>query len=244
LIGWLEANWIAPDGVKAIATYRGEGVSRGTYASLNLGDHVGDSADDVLENRRRLRSEVDLPAEPHWLRQVHGIDVCDADGTTSGAADASISRQRGRVLAILTADCLPVLLTSDMGDVIGAAHAGWRGLSAGVIERTVEAMGIPAERLLAWFGPAIGPRHFEVGVEVREAFLAADPTMERAFQANERGRFLADLFALARSRLERIGVRQIFGGEYCTYADPDRFFSHRRDGVTGRQAALIWLENR
>jgi hypothetical protein len=244
LIGWLEADWPVPPGVSVISTYRTEGVSAGIYTSLNLGDHVGDSAADVLENRRRLVAAARLPAEPLWLKQVHGVEVRDADRPMPGPADASVSRERGRVLAILTADCLPIMLSSDTGEVVGAVHAGWRGLSAGVIERTIDAMGLPGGRLKAWLGPAIGPQHFEVGAEVREAFLAADPEASTAFRLNERGRFMADLYALAKGRLRRAGVHRIFGGGLCTYAEPQRFFSHRRDGTTGRQATLIWRANR
>lgn len=244
MIEWLEADWPAPEGVRAISTYRTGGVSGGTYASLNLGDHVGDSAPDVLMNRRSLRTAALLPAEPRWLQQVHGINVQDADAPSGGPADASISRKRGMVLAILTADCLPVLLTSDKGDMIGAVHAGWRGLAAGVIERTVKAMALPGGELMAWLGPAIGPHHFEVGAEVREAFLATDPEAGSAFRTNERNRFMADLYALARRRLRLAGIRRVFGGDLCTHAEPKRFFSHRRDGTTGRQAALIWITNR
>jgi hypothetical protein len=220
-----------------------------------LGDHVGDAATAVAENRRRLAAAAALPAEPSWLRQVHGARVADLDaaerdvaaaGDTATTADAAMTRCRGRVCAILTADCLPVLLAADSGDLVAAAHAGWRGLAAGVIEATVAAVsragGMPPHRLLAWLGPAIGPKHFEVGAEVREALLGTDPAAESAFAPNARGRFMADLEQLARGRLAVAGVDRIYGGGTCTYADAARYFSHRRDGVTGRQAALIWLE--
>jgi len=207
---------------------------------------VGDAAAAVAENRRRLAADAALPAEPVWLRQVHGTGVADLDGGAPITADAALTRCRGRVCAILTADCLPVLLAADSGDLVAAAHAGWRGLAGGVIEATVAAMtgagAIAPGRLLAWLGPAIGPKHFEVGGEVREALLAKDPAAESAFTPNARGRFMADLQRLARRRLAAAGVERIYGGEECTYADPTRYFSHRRDGVTGRQAALIWLE--
>jgi YfiH family protein len=231
------------------------GASAAPYASLNLGDHVGDAAAAVAENRRRLAADAGLPAEPVWLRQVHAVGVADLDAATVDAAaagdapitaDAAFTRCRGRVCAILTADCLPVLLAADSEDLVAAAHAGWRGLAGGIIEATVAAMtgagAVAPGRLLAWLGPAIGPRHFEVGGEVREALLAKDPAAESAFTPNARGRFMADLQQLARRRLAAAGVDRIYGGEECTYADPTRYFSHRRDGVTGRQAALIWLE--
>jgi purine-nucleoside/S-methyl-5'-thioadenosine phosphorylase / adenosine deaminase len=253
---WVEAGWPVPRGVRAICTLRTGGASAAPYASLNLGDHVGDEAAAVAENRRRLAADAGLPAGPVWLRQVHGVGVADLDaaaiddaaaGEAPITADAAFTRCRGRVCAILTADCLPVLLAADSGDLVAAAHAGWRGLAGGVIEATVTAMtgagAVPPGRLLAWLGPAIGPRHFEVGGEVREALLDKDPAAESAFAPNARGRFMADLQQLARRRLAAAGVERIYGGEECTYADPSRYFSHRRDGVTGRQAALVWLEH-
>jgi polyphenol oxidase len=255
--GWIEPDWPAPRGVRALSTFRTGGTSGAPYASLNLGDHVGDIAHAVAENRRRLALQAGLPSEPAWLSQVHGIAVADLDaagdsgpgravGPTRavGPADAAFSRQPGRVCAILTADCLPVLLAADTGDLVAAAHAGWRGLAAGVIEATVRALKVPPARLMAWLGPAIGPRHFEVGSEVREALLAGDPGAASAFAANERGRFMADLGALVRRRLAALGVAQIYGSSECTFAAAERYFSHRRDGVTGRQATLIWLESR
>lgn len=243
-VSWVEPDWPAPGGVRVLSTFRTGGVGVAPYASLNLGDHVGDVAATVVENRRRLRVAAGLPAEPVWLRQVHGIDVAELDamGDLDTAADAAFTRRRGRVCGILTADCLPIVLAADSGDLVAAAHAGWRGLAGGVIEATVRALQVPPERLIAWLGPAIGPQHFEVGAEVREALLKGDLGAEAAFVPNARGRFLADLGVLARRRLAGLGVGRIFGGGQCTYADADKYFSHRRDGVTGRQATLIWLE--
>jgi len=247
-VSWVEPDWPAPSGVRALSTFRIGGASGAPYASLNLGGHVGDVAATVAENRRRLAVAAGLPAEPVWLAQVHGTAVVDLDATNSsalgglGPADACFSRQPGRVCAILTADCLPILLTTDSGGVVAAAHAGWRGLAGGVIEATVRALGVPPETLMAWLGPAIGPRHFEVGAEVREALLQSDLGAEAAFALNARGRFLADLGVLARRRLAALGVSRVYGGGRCTFAEGDRYFSHRRDGVTGRQATLIWLE--
>ena len=249
---WLTPAWPAPATVRALSTLRTGGLSKPPYASLNLGSHVGDDATVVEGNRRALRDAARLPAEPVWLEQVHGTHVRDLDSQSpSGPADAAVTRQPGRICAILTADCLPVLLAGDAGDRVGAAHAGWRGLAAGVIEATVAALGGPPGQLLAWLGPAIGPRRFEVGAEVREEFLhrarvgdtpagdaAAD---EAAFLPNARGRYMADLYALARRRLLRLGVERIYGGGECTYTDDARYYSHRRDGRTGRQATLIWL---
>jgi polyphenol oxidase len=247
---WIEADWPVPHGIRAFCSLRSGGASAVPYASLNLGDHVGDAAVAVAENRRRLAAAAGLPTEPKWLRQVHGKGVADLDALDAAAAgdsaitaDAACTRRPGQVCAILTADCLPVLLAADSGDWVAAAHAGWRGLAAGVIEATVAAAPAP-RKLLAWLGPAIGPRHFEVGAEVREALLAGDPGADSTFAPNARGRFMADLPQLARRRLAAAGIDRIYGGGECTYADSTRFFSHRRDGVTGRQAALIWLEPR
>jgi YfiH family protein len=269
-VSWLEPEWPAPPGVRALSTFRSGGVSTARYASLNLGDHVGDSLQAVVENRRRLKAAAGLPTEPAWLAQVHGTSVADLDrevvGTVSpanldtartgpagradrgasgpvGPADAAFTQRRGQVCAILTADCSPILLSADSGDLVAAAHAGWRGLAGGVIETTVHALPVAPERLMAWLGPSIGPKHFEVGAEVREALVKGDLGAEAAFVPNARGRFMADLNALARRRLAALGVSRIYGGGQCTYADGERYFSHRRDGVTGRQATLIWLES-
>jgi polyphenol oxidase len=240
---WLEPDWPAPAQVRALSTFRGGGASSVPYASLNLGCHVGDAAAAVAENRQSLAAAAGLPSEPVWLAQVHGVKVADLDALGPvEPADAAFTRQRGRVCAILTADCLPVLLAADSGNLVAAAHAGWRGLAGGVIEATVRALGMAPGRLMAWLGPAIGPRHFEVGPEVREALLQADSAAQDAFLPNSRGRFMADLAALARRRLASLGVDRIYGGGHCTFADGERYFSHRRDGVTGRQATLIWLQ--
>jgi purine-nucleoside/S-methyl-5'-thioadenosine phosphorylase / adenosine deaminase len=244
---WFEADWPAPPGVRALSTLRGTageaGASQLPYAHFNLGDHVGDDARAVAENRRHLKVAARLPAEPFWLRQVHGTAVMDLDRLdTQGTADAAVARGPGKVCAILTADCLPIVLTTESGDRVAAAHAGWRGLAAGVIEATVRVLGTAGGDLLAWLGPAIGPRHFEVGAEVREAFLKADPAAAAAFEPNARGRFMADLPQLARRRLENLGVSRIYGGGECTFAQAERYYSHRREGITGRQATLIWRE--
>jgi YfiH family protein len=243
-MAWILPDWPAPPEVRALSTQRGGGVSAAPFESLNLGAHVGDNPEAVAENRRRLRTAVRLPAEPVWLSQQHGTNVLDLDGAHDAAAraDASCTRRLGRVCAILTADCLPVLLASDSGAGVAAAHAGWRGLAAGVIEATVRALALPPQSLLAWLGPGIGPAHFEIGPEVREKLLRADPEAEGVFERNVRGRYLADLAALARRRLERLGIGRIYGGDACTYAAPEDYFSYRRDGRTGRQATLIWLE--
>jgi polyphenol oxidase len=227
-----------------ISTLREGGVSEGRYASLNLGDHVGDNAERVAENRQLLSQSALLPAKPSWLQQVHGVAVADLDQPDlAQPADAAMTRQAGRVCAILTADCLPVMLAAVSGEAVAAAHAGWRGLAGGVLESTMKALRLPGEQVQAWLGPAIGVKHFEVGAEVREVFLVGNEAAEAAFQPNARGRFMADLALLARLRLERLGVRRIYGGTECTFDDSRRFFSHRRDGTTGRQATLIWRES-
>ncbi len=230
-------DWPAPTGVWALTTTRLGGVSPAPYDSLNLGDHVGDAPQAVAENRRILR-EV-LPSEPRWLSQVHGCSVADAGESGPCEADAAIALEPGRVCAVLTADCLPVLLCDKAGTRVAAVHAGWRGLADGVLEATVARMA--GDELMAWLGPAIGPDAFEVGDEVREAFLERDPGAEAAFQPSPQGRWLADLYTLARRRLAAAGVGAVYGGGLCTYTDSERFYSYRRDGVTGRIASLIWL---
>jgi YfiH family protein len=220
---------------------RGGGLSAAEFSSLNLADHVGDDPAAVAGNRALLRRGLALPDEPVWLRQVHGAAVTIAGAVHPPESDASVASERGCVLAILTADCLPLLMTDRRGTVVGAAHAGWRGLAAGVIEATVMRMGCDPAELVVWLGPAIGPAAFEVGGEVREALLDADPAAAAAFAPNARGRWQADLFLLARRRLQALGVDAVHGGGVCTYADAVRFFSHRRDGRTGRFASLIWM---
>ena len=234
-------EWPAPAHVHALQTTRHGGVSGVPYDSLNLGDHVGDDRLAVAQNRQLL-AEL-LPAEPLWLRQVHGTEVVNADAAGClPEADACIARRSGAVCVVMTADCLPVLLCDVKGTVVGAAHAGWRGLCHGVIERTVQAMKVPAEELLAWLGPAIGPAAFEVGAEVRGAFIAVQPQAAEAFVPVAEGKYLADIFLLARQRLQALGVSKIYGGESCTHTDRERFFSYRRDGATGRMGTFIWLE--
>ncbi|HEV8647032.1 MAG TPA: peptidoglycan editing factor PgeF [Burkholderiales bacterium] len=237
---WIVPDWPAPANVRALITTRGGGVSTGPFASMNLGQRVDDDMQSVRTNRASLRNL--LPAEPKWLQQIHGVDVVDADRLQQPVeADAAVARNPGSVCTVMVADCLPVLLTDRAGSVVAAAHAGWRGLAAGVLENTVRATGAASVELLAYLGPAIGPSAFEVGADVRDAFLARSADAASAFVAHKPGKWLADLFALARQRLRASGVTQIYGGGLCTYSDPRRFFSHRRDKVTGRMAALIWL---
>ncbi len=238
---WIRADWPAPEDVVAGTTLRYGGVSRGRFDSFNLGARVGDDAAAVEANRQRFRSACDLPSEPFWLTQAHGTTV--AVGPTDGAApqaDAVVADKPGDTCLVLTADCLPVLFVSADGREIGAAHAGWRGLSAGVLEATVCAFSTKPANLLAWLGPAISPPAFEVGSEVRQEFLAVDPAAGDCFMANERGRWQANLYGLARMRLSRAGVEQVTGGQYCTFGEPERFFSYRRDGQCGRMASFIF----
>jgi YfiH family protein len=246
VIECLVPDWPAPPSVRAAITTRSGGVSGAPWDSLNLAGHVGDDPACVAENRRRLREALALPAEPFWLHQVHGCDVADAGKDVTGgpcAADAAVADRPRAVCAVLTADCLPVLFCSRAGDWVAAAHAGWRGLAAGVLEAAVARAPVPAADVLAWLGPAIGPDAFEVGPEVRAAFLAQDPGAEGCFRPSPAGRWLADLYALARRRLERCGVRWVGGGGLCTFTDRERFFSFRRDGTTGRMASLVWLRD-
>jgi hypothetical protein len=233
--------------VRSVFTLRRGGVSVGPYASLNLAAHVEDAPLAVAENRRRIAATFDLPAQPAWLTQVHGNEVLRLGALPPAGlrADAAVAAQSGQVCAIQVADCLPVLFAARDGSVVGAAHAGWRGLAAGVIENTVAALGVPPAQLLAWIGPGIGGANFEVGNEVREVFLgAADAVgaaaVRAAFVANARGRWQCELVALARQRLAACGLVDIHGGRWCTFGDAENFFSYRREGRTGRMAALIW----
>ena len=242
-LNWIAPDWPAAAWIRAGASTRQGGVSPAPYDSLNLGCYVEDAASNVAQNRQRLSDGGGLPNVPAWLNQVHGVDVVDASSARDVPdADASYSHCGGVVCAVLTADCLPVLLCDKQGEVVAAAHAGWRGLAEGVLDATVMAMGVSASQLMVWLGPAIGPQAFEVGDEVRAAFMSHHAEAELAFRPSPAGRWLADIYQLARIRLRAIGVTSIYGGHWCTYTDKDRFFSYRRDGVTGRMASLIWID--
>jgi YfiH family protein len=257
---WIVPDWPAPANVRALVSTRGgPGVSRPPFDALNLGTRCGDDPQAVARNRAQLRQALRLPAEPCWLKQVHGHDVVEfgagkplaedgraglasAGGADEPEADAALTRTPGIVLAILTADCLPVMLCAEDGSEIAVAHAGWRGLCAGVLENALAAMRAPRARILAWLGPAIGARSYEVGDEVREAFLRRDRAASGAFQQTRPGHWHCDLYALARRRLHATGVEEIFGGDFDTFTDP-RLYSYRRDGArSGRFASLIWLD--
>lgn len=238
----LRPDWPTPPGVHAVQTLRGTGASRGVWEGLNLGDHCGDDPAAVAANRRQLRQGLALPAEPGWLRQVHGITVArlPADGVPE--ADAAWTDRPGVVCAVLTADCLPVLIAARDGSAVAAVHAGWRGLLAGVLEATIAALPAAPELQQAWLGAAIGPGAFEVGPEVRAAFIADDPGAHEAFLAGQGDRWYADLPALARRRLRRAGLSSVHGGTECTHSDPQRWYSFRRDRDCGRMATLIWRD--
>ena len=235
-------DWPAPPNVRVVITTRAGGVSHAPYDNFNLGTHAGDDPTAVRENRARLRTALAFPAEPLWLKQVHGVAVVDAaQGGAEPQADGAFAAQPGAVCVVLTADCLPVLLCNRQGTKVAALHVGWRGLARGVIEAGVKAMGVPGNELLAWLGPAIGPASFEVGPEVHAAFVQHDAQAAQAFRAVREGKYLADIYQLARQRLQHLGVAAVYGGGFCTVAERERFFSYRRDGATGRMASLIWL---
>jgi len=236
-------DWPAPRSIRAVATTRLGGCSPPPYDSLNLGARGDDEPDHVAANRLKLRQALQLPGEPLWLRQVHGAAVVNAGHVAAGIeADAAWTDAPGQVCVVMMADCLPVLFCNRAGSRVAAAHAGWRGLVNGVIAATVEKLHCKPADLLAWLGPAIGPDAFEVGAEVRAAFLARDSANAACFRPSPAGRWLADVYALARRQLHLLGVSEIYGGGWCTLTERDRFFSYRRDGNTGRMAGLIWLE--
>ena len=251
-MGLIYPDWPAPVQVQACFTTREGGESLGVFAGFNLGAHVADDPAAVAANRHQLRELLHLSQEPVWLNQVHGTVVYPVDSALAAqtalppTADAAVTRLTDVALTVMTADCLPVLFCDRAGTVVATAHAGWRGLCDGVLEQTVAAMGVAADQVLAWIGPAIGPSVFEVGSEVRARFLQQAPAAASAFVAStlsapEADKWLADLFLLARQRLLSTGVVEIYGGDQCTYSDPVQFYSYRRDGQTGRMSGLIWL---
>ncbi len=234
-------DWPAPKNIKSATTTRAGGHSQTPFDSFNLASHVEDESSLVAQNRKTLIEELQLPSEPIWLEQVHSAIAVDAS-TKNRKADASYTNQKNTVCVVMTADCLPVLFCNKQGTQVAAAHAGWRGLANGILESTIKAMNSPANKLMAWMGPAIGPAVFEVGDEVRDAFINHLPQAEQAFTQTKQGHWLADLYELAKQRLAAQGVTAVYGGGECTYSDNVRFYSYRRDGKTGRMANLIWIE--
>lgn len=238
---WLTPDWPAPVGVKSCVTTRAGGVSLAPFDSFNLGDHVDDNPEAVAANRLRLTSSLNV--QPAWLSQVHGVVVAHADPLQGVEADASWTMTPGVACTVMTADCLPALFCDRAGTRVAAAHGGWRGLAAGILEATVERMAVPASEIMVWLGPAIGPQAFEVGPEVREAFVSTHPeTIEAFIPSHNAGKFMADIYALARLRLAACGVMAVYGGGFCTVNDP-RFYSYRRSARTGRFASLVWIDH-
>ncbi|WP_273149929.1 peptidoglycan editing factor PgeF [Methylophaga thiooxydans] len=238
----LTPDWPAPLNVKAVSTTRQGGFSQAPFDSMNVGTHVGDDASVVKKNRDQLKQLIHLPNSPLWLEQVHGTDVIHTSSwKKSSQADAIYSDQPNHVCAIMTADCLPVLFTDRQGTQVAAAHAGWRGLLNGVLENTVSQFTGAREDILVWLGPAIGPTQFEVGQEVYAAFTAYSQDAKQAFKVSDQTHYLADIYLLAKQRLSALGITQIYGGDFCTVTEKQRFFSYRRDGITGRMVSLIWI---
>ena len=236
-------DWPVSAAVKALTTTRLGGVSSGRYRSNNLATHVGDDIACVERNRNRLARSSQLPSEPVWLNQVHGTKILSLPNVSVEAADASYTAYKGIVCAVLTADCLPVLLTNRQGTEIAAIHAGWRGLLNGILEKSVARFQALPENMIAWLGPAISSQYFEVGDEVRTMFMEKDTQAQLAFHAAAADKWMADLYLLAKQRLANCGVAGVYGGDFCTFADEQRFYSYRRDNVCGRMATLIWLDN-
>jgi len=244
---FLQPAWQVSARVRAIVTTRRGGASADPYDSLNLATHVGDSFEAVMKNRKSLKAALKLPSEPLWLEQVHGTGVADSQSASECKADAAYTDKPGSVCVVMTADCLPVLLADVQGNEVAVVHAGWKGLLHGVIEAALNKFRAPSGSIHAWLGPAIGPKNFEVGAEVRQAFMneaRANEMVKNAFQPveNQQNKFLADIYQLARFRLNRFGVKNISGGDFCTVENREMFYSYRRDGVTGRMASLIWID--
>ncbi len=245
-LSFITPNWPAPDNIHAFSSTRnlaGEAASAGKYDGFNLALHVEDATDQVLQNRQQLSESLNLPREPLWLNQVHGHQVVNCAQTyiEPPKADASFSEHKNYVCTVMTADCLPVLICNRQGTKVAAVHAGWRGLADGIIEKTIQTLNEKPENILVWLGPAIGADAFEVGEEVRNIFIQHLSDTDSAFKQNRPGHYLADIYRLAKTRLRAIHVEAVYGGEHCTFNDADQFYSYRRDGVTGRQASIIWF---
>jgi len=238
-------QWPAPENIKAFSSCRSDGVSRAEFSSLNLALHVNDDEQLVEKNRQRLIKELVIPNNPVWLNQTHSNKVVKLSAVKEShkpiSADAAIASQPKQVCTVMTADCLPLLFCNEKGTEVAAVHAGWRGLLNGIIENTIKCLPKPQE-LMVWLGPAIGPGEFEVGVDVKEAFVGKNSVFQQAFQEQANGKYLADIYLLARMVLVQQGVTKIYGGEHCTVTEGEQFYSYRRDGQTGRMASLIWLD--
>ncbi len=243
MISFIEPDWPAPELIKSIVTSRCGGVSSEPWNSLNLATHVNDDAKHVAENRRLLTSRAHLPAEPEWLNQTHSVAVIDLDRSLDRDGDASITMQKNTVAVVLTADCLPLLVCNKQGSEVAAIHAGWKGLLDGIVTKTLQTMQSKPHDLMVWLGPAISQAHFEVGDEVKQQFCAKYNNARRHFKAQANHKWLADLYALAHDQLAELGVSDIYGGDFCSYAEQDKFYSYRRDGETGRMASLIWIDD-
>ena len=242
---WIVPDWPAPKNIKAISTTRNGGYSLAPYKQLNLGLHVGDDVDLVLKNRQLITDSAQLPEAPRWLEQTHSTNVLTSQNwQTDSVADAMVSQHSDHVCTVMTADCLPILLCDQQGTMVAAIHAGWRGLQAGIIENTIKHFSCPAAEIMAWFGPAIGPSQFEVGEEVYQQFVCSAPQASSAFQPTDEQHYLANIYLLAKQRLNSNGISAIYGGQLCTVSDSQQFFSYRREGVTGRMATMIWLTDK
>jgi YfiH family protein len=241
-LDYIIPTWPTPEDIKCVTTKRIGGYSQHVYRSLNLGDHVKDDKENVDQNRQLIKKDLQLPNDPVWLEQVHGSRVLHLakDIPKHKTADAAYTSEVGVVCAVLTADCLPVVFCDQVGDHVAVAHAGWRGLIKGVLKNTLQTIPVANENIMCWLGPAIGSNKFEVGEEVVEQFLANNVTHENAFQKQSNEKYLANIYQLAINILSKYGVINIYGGEYCTYGESDKFYSYRRDGVTGRMATLVW----
>lgn len=238
---FIQPDWSVPDNIRACVTTRIGGVSQVPFDSLNIGNHVGDDPEAVRKNRALLVDTLSLPSEPAWLEQVHSRDVVNASEVSQLVrADASYTADDNVVCVVMTADCLPVFFAAKDGSEIAVAHAGWRGLASGILEATVDKLSTPATDIISWMGPAIGAEHFEVGDDVRDEFLRICSSASEAFIKKNNGKWLADIYQLARLRLQGVGLKQVYGGSYCTYRDKEQFYSYRRDHQTGRMASLIW----
>lgn len=239
----IKPDWPAPSSITSLVTTREGGISQAPWSGFNLATHVGDDPVHVAHNRQQLITQGNLPSSPEWLDQTHSTDVINLTNQTSRQADASWTNVKNQVAVVLTADCLPLLLTNKQGSEVAAVHAGWKGLLNGIVIKAVSAMQSPVDDILVWLGPAISQTHFEVGSEVKAQFCQQYAQADQHFKASANEKYHADLYALARDQLQSLGVVSIYGGDDCSYADEQRFYSYRRDGVTGRMASLIWINS-